>query len=90
MPPSSQDLPLFLKISYFRSNLNVHHFVFFVLTEENLMSYSADSLFVLMLEKTQALNVLNRFDSNDRAYREMQNYIKLIQKVINLKDAEAA
>jgi len=51
------------------------------------MSYSADSLFVLMLEKTQALNILDRFDLNDTAYREMENYIKLIQRVITLKDS---
>ena len=56
-----------------------------MLTEQNLMSYSLDSLFVLMLEKIQTIKLLDRLHS-DRAYCDAKNEIKLIQKVIKVKE----
>lgn len=58
----------------------------FVITEETLMSYSLDSLFVLMVEKNQTVKLLDRFNL-DRAYCEVKEEINLIQKVIRNKEA---
>ena len=49
------------------------------------MSYSLDSLYVLMVEKIQTIKL---FNSNDSAYSEMKKDIKLIQKIIKLKESQ--
>jgi hypothetical protein len=59
---------------------------FFMLTEKNLMSYSADSLFLLLVEKIQTINLLDRLDL-DKAYSGAKKEIKLIQKIIRIKEA---
>ena len=59
---------------------------FFMLTEQNLMSYSLDSLFLLMVEKIETINLLDRLQL-DRAYSRARREIKLIQKVIRIKEA---
>ena len=59
---------------------------FFMLTEQNLMSYSVDSLFVLMLEKIQTINLLDRLNL-EKAYCSANKEIRLIQKVIRIKEA---
>jgi len=57
-----------------------------MLTEKNLMSFSLDSLFVLMLEKIQTIKLLDRLHS-DGAYCSAKEEIKLIHKVIKIKEA---
>ena len=54
------------------------------------MSYSLDSLFVLMVEKIQTIKLVDRFDQVDTAYGEMKKDIKLIQKVIKFKESQTA
>jgi len=50
------------------------------------MSYSLDSLFLLMVEKIETINLLDRLQL-DRAYSRARREIKLIQKVIRIKEA---
>jgi hypothetical protein len=50
------------------------------------MSYSLDSLFVLMVEKIQTIKLLDRLHP-DRAYCGAKKEIKLIHKVIKIKEA---
>jgi len=57
-----------------------------MLTEQNLMSYSTDSLFLLKVEKIQTINLLDRLHL-DKAHRGVKKEIKLIQKVIRIKEA---
>jgi len=59
-----------------------------VLKEEALMSRSLDSLNVLMIEKTQTMQLLERLQANESAIEEMKEDINLIQKVIKVKQAE--
>ena len=50
------------------------------------MSYSTDSLFLLKVEKIQTINLLDRLHL-DKAHRGVKKEIKLIQKVIRIKEA---
>jgi len=59
-----------------------------VLKEEALMSRSLDSLNVLMIEKTQTMQLLERLQANESAIEEMKEDINHIQKVIKVKQAE--
>ena len=57
-----------------------------MLTEQKLMSYSMDSLFLLKVEKIQTINLLDRLHL-DKAHRGVKKEIKLIQKVIRIKES---
>ena len=72
----------------FCRNLNTPPLYTFVLKEEALMSRSLDSLNVLMIEKTQTMQLLERLQANESAIEEMKEDINLIQKVIKVKQAE--
>ena len=52
------------------------------------MSYSLDSLLVLMVEKIQTMKLLDRLCPDDTACSEIKEEIRIIQKVIKFKESQ--
>ena len=53
------------------------------------MSRSMDSLKLLLLEKTQTMQLLERIDNGDSAYNDIREEIDLIRKAIRLKEDQS-